>query len=148
METSQGIFHSPVYSPSKPGYYHVIFIKANENISNNSNNFSLYFSFGIHIGSVSYSVVLVTQSYLILCDPMDCSPPGSSVRGILQARILEQIAIPFSRGSSQPRDQIQVFWVAGRFLPFELKGSPLYPICNNKIQKFHASLVTKNLICK
>ena len=37
-------------------------------------------------------------------DPMDCSPPGSSVHGILQARILEWVAIPFSRESSQPRD--------------------------------------------
>ena len=41
--------------------------------------------------------VLVVQSYLTLCDPMDCSPPGSSVCGILQARILEWVAIPFSR---------------------------------------------------
>ena len=94
METSQGIFHSPVYSPSKPGYYHVIFIKANENISNNSNNFSLYFSFGIHIGSVSYSVVLVTQSYLTLCDPMDCSPPGSSVRGIPRQEYWSRLPFP------------------------------------------------------
>ena len=45
---------------------------------------------------------------LTLCEPMDCSPPGSSVRGILQARILEWVAIPFSRGSSQPRDWTQV----------------------------------------
>ena len=44
------------------------------------------------------------QSCLTLCDPMDCSPPGSSVRGILQARILEWVAIPFSRGSYPPRD--------------------------------------------
>ena len=41
------------------------------------------------------------QLCLILCDPMDCNPPGSSVHGILQARILEWVAIPFSRGSSQ-----------------------------------------------
>ena len=47
---------------------------------------------------------LVPQSCPILCDPMDCSLPGSSVHGILLARILEWIAIPFSRGSSQPRD--------------------------------------------
>ena len=46
------------------------------------------------------------QSCLTLCDPMDCSPPGSSVDGILQARILEQVAIPFSRGSSQPRSNL------------------------------------------
>ena len=42
--------------------------------------------------------VLVAQSYLTISDPMDCSPPGSSVDGILQARILEWVAIPFSRG--------------------------------------------------
>ena len=44
------------------------------------------------------------QSCLTLCDPMDCSPPGSSVYGILQARILEWVAIASSRGSSRPRD--------------------------------------------
>ena len=44
--------------------------------------------------------VLATQSCPTLCDPMDCSPPGSSVHGILQARILKCVAIPFSRGSS------------------------------------------------
>jgi len=46
---------------------------------------------------------------------MDCNLPGSSVRGILQARILEWGAIPFSRGSSQPRDETQVSFIAGRF---------------------------------
>ena len=46
---------------------------------------------------------------------MDCSPPGSSVHGILQARILEWVAMPFSRGSSWPRDQTQVPCTAGRF---------------------------------
>ena len=45
------------------------------------------------------------QSCPTLCDPMDYSPPSSSVHGILQARILEWVAISFSRGSSQPRDQ-------------------------------------------
>ena len=49
-----------------------------------------------------------------LSDPMDCSPPGSFVHGILQARILEWVAISFSRGSFQPRDQTQVSRVAGR----------------------------------
>ena len=44
------------------------------------------------------------QSFLTLCDPMDCSPPGSSVHGILQPRILEWVAMPSSRASSQPRD--------------------------------------------
>ena len=47
-------------------------------------------------------------SYVQLCNSMDCSLPGSSVPGILQARILEWVAIPFSRGSSQPRNQTRV----------------------------------------
>ena len=52
--------------------------------------------------------VLVTQSCPTLSDPMDCSPPGSSVHGILQAGILEWTAISFSRGSSRLRDQTPV----------------------------------------
>ena len=48
----------------------------------------------------------VPQSCLTLCDPMDCSLPGFSVHGIFQARVLEWVAISFSRGSSQPRDRI------------------------------------------
>ena len=56
----------------------------------------------------------VAQSCPILCDPMDYSLPCSSIRGILQARVLEWVAISFSRGSSQPRDRSQVFCIAGR----------------------------------
>ena len=59
--------------------------------------------------------VLVTQSCSTLCDPMDCSPPGASVHGILQARILQWVPIPFSRGSSRPRARTQVSHIAGRF---------------------------------
>jgi len=59
--------------------------------------------------------LLVTQSYSALCDPMDWNPPGSSVHGILQARILEWIAIPFYRESSRLRDQTRVSCTAGRF---------------------------------
>ena len=59
--------------------------------------------------------VKVAQSGPTLCDPMDCSPPGSSVHGTVQARILEWVAIPFSRGSSQPRDWIEVSCIAGSF---------------------------------
>ena len=58
----------------------------------------------------------VAQSCLTLCDPMDCSPPGSSVHGISQARILEWGAIAFSRGFSRPRDRTQVSGIAGRHL--------------------------------
>ena len=56
----------------------------------------------------------VVQSYLTLCDPMDCSLSGSSIHGIFQARILEWVAISFSRGSSQPRDQTWVSCIVGR----------------------------------
>ena len=60
--------------------------------------------------------VLVIQACLTLCDPMNGSPPGSSVLEISQARIQEWVAIPFSRGSSQSRDWTQVSRIAGRFL--------------------------------
>ena len=59
--------------------------------------------------------VLVTQLCPTLCDPMDFSPPGSSVHGIFQARILEWIAISFSRVSSQPRDWTWVSCITGSF---------------------------------
>ena len=59
--------------------------------------------------------MLVTQSRLTLCDPMDCCPPGSSVHGILQPRVLDWVAIPLSRGSSQPRDWTQVSCIVGEF---------------------------------
>ena len=59
--------------------------------------------------------VLVTQSCLTPCDPMDCSPSGSSVHGVFQARTLEWFAISFSRETSQPRDRTQVSCTAGRF---------------------------------
>jgi len=47
-----------------------------------------------------------------LCNPIDCSLPGSSVHGILQARILKWVAMPFSRGSSQPRDQTRISYIS------------------------------------
>ena len=58
--------------------------------------------------------VLVNQSCLTLCDPIDSSLPGSSVHGILQERTLEGVAIPFSRGSSQPRDETHISCEIGR----------------------------------
>ena len=69
----------------------------------------------------------IAQSRLTLCDPMDCSPPGSSVHGISQARILEWVAIFYSRGSSRPRDRTHVscllHWQANS-LPLCHLGSP------------------------
>ena len=64
------------------------------------------------------------QLCLILCDPMDCSLLSNSVYGISQARILEWVAISFSGGSSQPRDQIHVFCSADKFFTSELPGKP------------------------
>ena len=58
---------------------------------------------------------LVAKSCPTLCNPVDCSPPGSSVHGFPQARILEWVAIPFSRGSSQRRGRTQVSCIAGGF---------------------------------
>ena len=56
----------------------------------------------------------IAQSCWTLCNPVDCSPPGSSIHGILQARILEWVAISSSREFSQPRDRTQVSHIAGR----------------------------------
>ena len=67
---------------------------------------------------------LVAQLCPTLWDPMDCSPPGSSVCGILQARTLEWVAMLSSRGSSQPRDRTQVSHVVGRFFTIEPPGKP------------------------
>ena len=76
--------------------------------------------------------VLVTKLCPTLCDPMNCSPPGSSVHGISQARILDWIAIHFPRRSFWPRDQTQVSCTAGRFFTIWATGeahpSPHQPL--------------------
>ena len=71
-------------------------------------------------------LVIITQLCSALCDPMDCSPPGPSVLGILQARRLEWVDIPFSRGSSRPTDQTWLSSIAGRFYCLSYQGSQLY----------------------
>ena len=68
--------------------------------------------------------VLVVQLCPTLWDPMDCSPPGSCVHGILQARIPEWVAISFSRGSSWPRDRTRVACLPGRFFTIWAPGKP------------------------
>ena len=82
--------------------------------------------------STSFSLCVCAkslQSCLNLCDPMDCSPPGSSVHGILQARILEWVAISSSRGSSWPRDQTCISYVSCMALALAggLGSLPLVP---------------------
>ena len=64
------------------------------------------------------------QACLTLCDPMDCRPSGTSVHGIFQARIQEWVALSSSWGSSRPRDQACVSYIAGRFFTAEPSGKP------------------------
>ena len=92
----------------------------------------------------------VAQSCPTLSNPMDCSLPGSSIHGIFQARVLEWVAISFSRGSSQPRDQTRISCVSciGRQIPYlgspeepgkeqreRLKATWIYPCPSNFIYK-------------
>ena len=83
-------------------------------------------------------VVKVLQS---LSNPVNCSPPGSSVHGILQARILEWVAVPFSRGSSQPRDWTQVSFIASGFLTIWATKEALMNLCWHHINNYLKSVV-------
>ena len=65
---------------------------------------NIYFCFVDYVKAFDCVLVLVAQLWPTRCDPMDCSPPGSTVHEIFQARILEQVVISYSRGSSRPRD--------------------------------------------
>ena len=62
---------------------------------------------GGRFGGECAAAALCAQLCLTLCDPKDCVPPGSSVHGLSQARVLEWVSMPFSRGSSQPGDETQ-----------------------------------------
>ena len=78
---------------------------------------------GNHKCKMPLSLCTCMQSrllYLTLCDPKDCSPPGSSVHGISQVKILEWVAISSSRVSSRPRDQTHVYYVSciGKHIPY------------------------------
>ena len=76
----------------------------------------------------------VTQSCPTLCNPMDCSLPGSSVHGVLQARRLERVDISFSRQSSPPRDRTWVSCIAGRRFTAEPSGKPIEIRCHIKVE--------------
>ena len=91
---------------------------------------SLYYASHILIFIVK---VKGTQWCPALCDPMDHSPPGSSVHGILQARILEWGALPFSRGSSQLRDGSQVSRITGRFFTVWASREGLWQPCIKQV---------------
>ena len=90
--------------------------------------------------------VLTAQLCPTLCDPMDCSPPSSSVFGILQPRILEWVAMPSSRGYCWPRDRTRVSHVEGRFFTvWASQGSPI--VLSVKIApKWVSLLVNKFLL--
>ena len=113
-----------------------------------------------HLFRCSCTCVLSHFRHVWLCNPMDCSPPGSSVHGIFQARILEWVVIPFSRGSSWPRDWTHVSWVsciAGGFFTTEPLGKSFscayWPfiyliwsnVCSESLPKF--SLIYFSFYC-
>ena len=80
--------------------------------------------------TIAAAAAKLLQSCLTLCDPMDCSLPGSSVHGILQARVLEWVAVPSSKGSSR-RDGTQVSCTTGGFLTTEPPGDLYIPKSNS-----------------
>ena len=83
-----------------------------------------------------FSVCLITQSCSTLCNPMYCSLPGCSVHGILQARMLEWVAMPSCRASSQPRDRTQLSRIAGRFF---------YHLCHQGSPHSHVSVFQNSI---
>ena len=103
-------------------------------LENNSNPlliFSQFFSYWVlqvlYIDRIKWSEV--TQLCLTLCNPMDCNLPGSAVCGIFQARVLEWVAISFSKGSSWPRNRTQVSCIAGRrFTVWATREASIYRI--------------------
>ena len=80
----------------------------------------------------------VAQSCPTLCDPMDCSLSGSSIHGIFQARILEWLAISFSRRSSRPRDRTQVFRIVGRRFTIWATREVFPPMCRYCLSDDHS----------
>ena len=115
-------FHNTTYTSRNLDFFHCYYTFLH-------NNFNIYFlSFfpfsTFHLGDVVNAYLgggsLVAKSCLILCDPMDCSPPVSSVHGVSQARILEWGATSFSRGSSsQPSNRSRCRQIVYRLNPWE-----------------------------
>ena len=89
------------------------------------------------------------QSCLTLWDTMDCRPSVSSVHGVFQARILEWVAISFSRGSSWPRDHTQISCLVGIFCTTEPQGKPNWCkfLDKKEPRDFPSGPVAKNLPC-
>ena len=105
------------------GRYHAVFYRSRNDNHEKLSTLCLrkYLSIRVvYIECVCVHAHSIFQPYLTLCDPMDCRPPGSSVHGISQARILEWVAISYSRGSSQSRDRTRDSFVCyiGRRIPY------------------------------
>ena len=91
--------------------------------------------------------MLVAQSCPILCNPMNYSPPDCSVHGVIQARMLQWVAIPFSRGSSWPGGGTQVSRVAGRFFTiWATREAHSIKQLNKKICTPMISFALKNIV--
>ena len=96
--------------------------------------------FAFQCGEVSEKSMLVAWSCSTLCDSIDCSSPGSSVHEILQVGILERVAVPFSRGSSWPRDWTCVSCIAGRFFTIWATREALMSCCCCSVAKSFPTL--------
>ena len=97
------------------------------------------------MGSTNESM-LVVQSCLTLQDPIDCSPWGSSVHGILQARILEWVTISSSKGSSQPKDGTQASCIAGRLFTVWATKEVTRHLLKNRIHDFKVRQKQKSTV--
>ena len=94
---------------------------------------------------VCVCVCACAHSCPMLCEPKDCSPPGSSVHGISQARVLEWVGIPYCRRSSQPKDGTHVSCISGRFCTTEPPEKPLY-VTLFSIKPRESKRMTKKLV--
>ena len=115
-----------VLQPSPPSISRNLFILQTWIFVPMNSNFPFPFLFSMNLTTLVSEWVKVAQLCPTLCSPKDCSLPGSSVRGILQAGILEWVAFPFSRGSSQPRDRTQVSRIEGRLFTIWATQSTSY----------------------
>ena len=94
-----------------------------------------------------YEKMKVAQSCLIFCNSMDCRPSGSFVHVILQARMLEWVASPFSKGSSQPRDGTHISCIADRFFTICKWGKPPYVTIGSSIYAIETAFGTLLSLC-
>ena len=120
QETSKVVRYSHLFK-NFPQFFMIHTVKGISTINEAEADVFLEFSFFFYdptdVGNlISQCVCVCAQSCPTLCGLMNGSPPGSSVHGIFQARILDWGAIPFSRGTSQPRDRTWVSHIADRFL--------------------------------